>query len=333
MVDAWNLRRCHDVQYSGTTVRAGTAGVLMAFSNPADSIVLPAGATTGTPRFEIGGSTPPELVAFGIDVAIRSYVVNKNTLLEVGYFWIGLSNRFDGFGDNIVQAYGNVVYPVPGNPLSPTASNVYTNFQQNLHSPYPQTIFKDQDIQFWVNLQLETANGFNKLFVGDAGGTEVVTLNASGIALNGVALTYNTTHAKLLLESYFASMSGPALPVNGVATLLPGTLINATAIAAGMEFEAQLVCDFQHSTAGAGDVVVGELIVDGASTPGQVIFNGNASTQGLRTTITQQYGPIVLAASGAHTFQARVQKAGGTDGHVTVNASHTTLKVQLYKRT
>lgn len=312
----------------------------MAFMNPADSITLPAGATTGTPRFEIGGSTPPELVAFGIDVAIRSFVVNKTTLLEVGYFWIGLSNRFDGFGDNIVQAYGNVVYPTPGVPSSATVTNVFTNFQQNLHAPYPQTIFKDQNIQFWVDLQLETQNGFNKLYVGNAVGTEVVTLNAAGLALNattaGLALTdtpiqYNTTHVKLLLQSYFAAMSGAAVPVTG-ATLLAGTLINATAVVAGMEYEAWAVIDYTHTTAGAGDLAVGELLVDGVAVAGQIIYNGNASTGGLRFTAAQQYGPTVLAAAGAHSFQLRVTKGGGVDGHVTVTNVHTTLKVQLYKR-
>ncbi len=118
------------------------------------------GFGTGATRLVIGADTPPELQAFGVDVAILSYVRDKNTGLEVGYFWIGSSNRFDGFGDSRVQAFGNVTYPTPGDPSSATQSDVKTNFQQDAWGQYPQTIFKDHTLTAWASVSFETSNGF-----------------------------------------------------------------------------------------------------------------------------------------------------------------------------
>lgn len=117
---------------------------------------------TGTSRMVIGADTPAELKLYGIDTAIISYITDVVSGLEVGYFFIGTSNRFDGGGNNRVQAFGNVLYPTAGVPSSATMSDVRTNFQQDMFAPYPQTIFKDQTVEYWTNVNFRRDTGFNK---------------------------------------------------------------------------------------------------------------------------------------------------------------------------
>ena len=121
---------------------------------------------TNSSRMVIGADTPAELRSYGIDTAILSYINDVTSGLEVGYFFIGTSNRFDGGGNNRVQAFGNVVYPTPGVPSSATVSNVKTNFQQDMFTPFPQTIFKDQTVELWTNFNLRWDTGF-RLFTVD----------------------------------------------------------------------------------------------------------------------------------------------------------------------
>lgn len=166
----------------------------MAFSNPQDFIVFPAGAGTGTPRMVVGGNTPPELQLYGIDQAILAYVTDVVTGIEVGYLWIGSSNRFDGLGNGRVLAYGNVTYPVAGDPTSPTMSDVFTNFQQNMHQQFPETIFKDHAVQVWSRIQLDVQNGFstfNSNRTGPGGSTiemprGIVESGISSVGIGGV---------------------------------------------------------------------------------------------------------------------------------------------------
>lgn len=117
---------------------------------------------TGTSRIVIGADTPAELKSYGIDTAILSYITDVVTGIEVGYFFIGSSNRFDGGGNNRVLAMGNVLYPTAGVPSSATMSSVKTNLQLDMYAPYPQTIFKDQTVELWTNLNLRTDTGFTK---------------------------------------------------------------------------------------------------------------------------------------------------------------------------
>lgn len=124
--------------------------VIGAYTNP--------GAGTGSSRIVIGGDVPAELRSFGIDTAYLTYITDVNSGLEVGYFFIGGSNRFDGTGTNRVQAFGNVVYPTPGVPSSATMSQVKTNFQQQMFSPFPQTTFKDQEVHLWTSLRILSPN-------------------------------------------------------------------------------------------------------------------------------------------------------------------------------
>lgn len=134
-------------------VRFGTDWVIVGgLTNPA--------VGTGTSRMVIGADTPAELKAYGIDTAIISYITDVTSGLEVGYFFIGTSNRFDGGGNNRVQAFGNVVYPTAGVPSSAVMGSVKTNFQQNMFAPFPQTIFKDQTMELWNDLNLRWDTGF-----------------------------------------------------------------------------------------------------------------------------------------------------------------------------
>lgn len=130
----------------------------MAFSNPLDFMVFPAGAGTGQMRMVVGANTPPELVAYGIGQAILAYITDVGTGVEIGYLWIGSSNRFDGLGTGRVLAYGNVTYPVAGVPTSATVNDVKTNFQQNMWAQSPQTIFKDHTVTLWCGFSGESVN-------------------------------------------------------------------------------------------------------------------------------------------------------------------------------
>ena len=105
--------------------------VIGSFSNPA------AGSSM---RMALGADTPPELQAFGIGVAMLMYDTDKTSGLEVGYFFIGISNVLDGSADEKVMLFGKVKYPIAGNPASPTMSDVKTAHQINLNG---STWFKD----------------------------------------------------------------------------------------------------------------------------------------------------------------------------------------------
>lgn len=103
--------------------------------------------TAGPTRIVLGANTPPELVSFGMSLAILFYVTDSVTGLEVGYFFIGLSNVLDVGANNLVLLNGQVLYPIPGNPGSATAANVKTNYQMNMKDPLATnpsgTYFKD----------------------------------------------------------------------------------------------------------------------------------------------------------------------------------------------
>lgn len=151
-------------QVRGLPLSQGARVVLVKFGS--DWVILgsmtnPA-VGTGTSRMVIGADTPLELKLYGIDTAIISYITDVTSGLEVGYFFIGTSNRFDGLGNNRVQAFGNVLYPTAGVPSSATMSDVKTNFQQDMFAPYPQTIFKDQTVEYWTNVNFRRDTGFNK---------------------------------------------------------------------------------------------------------------------------------------------------------------------------
>lgn len=123
------------------------------------------GFGSGATRMVIGADTPPELQAFGIDTAILSYVRDVATGIEVGYHFIGSSNRFDGGGNSRVMAFGNVTYPTAGVPSSATQNDVKTNFQMDMWAQFAQTIFKDHQVTLWTGLSIESANAAGPLSV------------------------------------------------------------------------------------------------------------------------------------------------------------------------
>lgn len=147
-------------QVRGLPLSQGARVVLIKFGSDwtiVGSLTNPS-VGTNTSRMVIGADTPAELKLYGIDTAILSYITDVVTGIEVGYFFIGTSNRFDGGGTNRVQAFGNVVYPTPGVPSSAIMSSVKTNFQQNMFAPFPQTIFKDQEVHLWTSMRIDSPN-------------------------------------------------------------------------------------------------------------------------------------------------------------------------------
>jgi hypothetical protein len=210
--------------------------VVGAYTNP--------GAGTGSSRMVIGSDVPAELRSYGIDTAILTYITDKNTGLEVGYFFIGGSNRFDGgANDNRVQAFGNVLYPTPGAPTTATSSNVKTNFQQNMFAPYPQTIFKDQRVTFWTQVTVDgqnAASGYFEYIKSD--GTRVAWLDDNDLRA-GTPGTSNTEtwHAATLQNSWSNFGSGfvtaqyrrivsPAKSVECIGVVTGGTSTGGTVV-------------------------------------------------------------------------------------------------------
>ena len=98
------------------------------------------GTATNTMRMTVGADTPPELKLYGIEVAFLFYNTDQFTGLEVGYFFIGLSNKLDLGGNHKVLLFGAVKYPTPGDPSSPVMGDVNTAHQIDLDGT---TAFKD----------------------------------------------------------------------------------------------------------------------------------------------------------------------------------------------
>lgn len=209
--------------------------IVGAYTNP--------GAGTGSSRMAIGSDVPAELRSYGIDTAILTYITDKNTGLEVGYFFIGGSNRFDGgASDNRVQAFGNVAYPTPGVPSSASSSNVKTNFQQNMNVPYPQTIFKDQEVVFWTGARVDIPSGGTKL---EVTGTSTIIMRADDNDIRagqpGTASTIETWHAATLQNSWtnfgggwvtaqYRRIASPAKTVEVIGLVTGGTSTAGTVL-------------------------------------------------------------------------------------------------------
>lgn len=130
-------------------IRIGTDWVVIgSFTQP--------GAGTGTMRMAVGADTTAELRIFGVEVAFLFYVTDKISGVELGYFFIGISNKLDGSGNEKVCLFGHVKYPTAGDPLSPTQSDVKTHFQMNLDG---YTIFKDHSIYMFPGVgEISTAS-------------------------------------------------------------------------------------------------------------------------------------------------------------------------------
>lgn len=139
-------------QFLGPPVRGGLGS---AFRRLVNRIVMPSNAQSGQQRMEWnGGTTPPELQAYGITNAILGYIVDPpggpNPGVEVGYFFMGITNHIDSPAPGFrAMVFGNVTYPTPGVPSSATVLDVKTNFQQDAWAQGQSTIFKDHKVEIW----------------------------------------------------------------------------------------------------------------------------------------------------------------------------------------
>lgn len=290
-------------QLRGFPLVAGSRVVLVKFGSDwavVGSLTNP-GIGTNTSRMVIGADTPAELKAYGIDVAILSYITHKDTGIEVGYFFIGTTNRLDGFGDSRAQVFGNVTYPTPGDPSTATVSNVKTNFQQDMWGQYPDTIFKDHRIRIWTDVNLEPSNGMNSF------------------QLSGRNIQWTYAEGE--------GQCNAATNANAVAADIPGTLVTLANLSATNDYAVCTgVVDFQQFFA-SNTVAVVFLMVNGVAQSRQVVFSGQVANA--RGTFSQKWRVPLTAVSAANTFQLRVQKAVGTDAHIQVQAQHTALYVEL----
>jgi hypothetical protein len=162
-------------------VRLGVDWTVVGTFTRRRSITMPDDATTGTQRAVFGANTPPELASYGIATAVLFYVNDVTTGLEVGYFFIGQSNRMDAGAIYRALVFGNVTYPTAGMPSSATAANVKTNFQMNHWAQARTTVFKDHDVQVWTPVGAPAAP---RLYVGnevDLGLQQLFQFSGSGI--------------------------------------------------------------------------------------------------------------------------------------------------------
>jgi hypothetical protein len=205
--------------------------VVGAYTNP--------GAGTGSSRIVIGSDVPAELRTFGVDTAIITYITDVHSGLESGYFWIGGSNRFDGGGDNQVQAFGSVLYPTPGVPSSALSSNVKTQFQQQM-AAFPQTVFKDFEVHLWQSLRIVAPNapsGTAHFEYVRADGNRGVWIDDNGVQA-GQPGTGNTEtwHTLTLSNGWTGTLKYKACAAPNRAVwllgtgLVPGTKTNGTTI-------------------------------------------------------------------------------------------------------
>lgn len=200
------------------------------------------GIGTGTSRIVIGADVPAELKAYGIDTATLIYLNDKVTNQEVGYFFTGSSNRFDGSGDSRVMAFGNVTYPTLGNPSSATMSDVKTNMQFDMWGQYRDTLFKDHRVVLWTSMDWETQNGFTRTRMMDGSGNLVAQMDANGIQ-GGQPATANveTWHAATLQNTWanfgapfvtaqYRALASPAKSIEIIGTISGGTSANGTVL-------------------------------------------------------------------------------------------------------
>lgn len=148
-------------------VRLGVDWTITGTFSRRRSITMPDGATTGTQRGVFGATTPPELLAYGLTVAEIFYVTSNVTGVEVGYFFIAVSNSMDNGAQYRALVFGNVTYPVAGDPTSATVANVKTNLQQDMWSQYSATIFKDHDVELFPGISVQIDQGDLRVQNGD----------------------------------------------------------------------------------------------------------------------------------------------------------------------
>lgn len=217
---------------AGARVLLGKFGsdwvVLGGLTNPATG--------TGTSRIAIGADVPAELKLYGIDTAILVYLNDKATNREVGYFFIGSSNRFDGSGDSRVLAFGNVTYGTLGDPSTVTMSDVKTNMQFDMWGQYRDTLFKDHRVVLWTSMDWETQNGFTRTRMMDGSGFLVAQMDANGIyggkpSSSNVETWNNLTFANGWTGSFrYMRVASPAKHVVIDCALTPGTKADGTTI-------------------------------------------------------------------------------------------------------
>lgn len=130
-------------------VRLGVDWTIIGTFTRRRSITMPDGAGVGTQRMVWGADTPPELAAYGLTVAMLAYVTDVVSGLEVGYFFISVSNLMDSAPGFRAMVFGNVTYPTPGVPSSATIADVKTNLQMDTWVQARKTIFKDHDVDYW----------------------------------------------------------------------------------------------------------------------------------------------------------------------------------------
>lgn len=303
----------------------------MAFPNDeTDSITWPAGASVGNMRMVVGADAPHELQLYGITVAMLFYVTKFETGVELGYFFIALSNTLD---TNNCEAclFGSVRYPTPGDPTSPVMSTVKTHFQMSWDidgTGLDYTVIKDKNYVFNASVPQVVSNAVQHFFYGD-----LFQISSGSLLIDDTTTTVRT--ATRLIELTMQSIYGPALsgvinlPAAPAAPVNLGQLTQYSGVpTGGLKYKALATVDFRQAVAG-NNVGVASLYVNGVqNTQSQCIFSGQ--TAGARATCFQQWRDVALPdGAGKVVFELRANVVG-VAASIVVNPGHTVLDVSPY---
>lgn len=317
----------------------------MAFQNdpPVRQIITPADAVTGATRIVVGADTPPELLSYGAVVALLFYVVDVPTNLEVGYFFIALSNTLDT-GTKNVLFMGQVVYPSPGVPSSATAANVKTQFQLELNDVAAFTTFKDYPVVFKntvsnVQFDAQMINFFNGAYAATG-------LDFKNNPDNGRAIRVDPFTSRITARAAEPTINGNSVDTNTRMQVSPVWYTTGSDDAPGVEFYAPALASkarpyiqwvAQSSLSGTDNSFLVFNAANmtfrgtaGGNTALSVTGNGSISGTLRLGTGNQEIGQGVLA--GAHSMGPSAG-IGATETAVLTSASTTFYANRTYKVT
>jgi hypothetical protein len=262
--------------------------------------------TAGPTRIVLGANTPPELISFGVSVAVLFYVTDSVTGVEVGYFFIGLSNVLDAGADNLVLLNGRVLYPIPGDPTSPTHSDVKTNFQINMADPLSTnpsgTYFKD----FSVFVQSTVPEfRFSNALTSFLGNLNVATGSTLNMAVGSTLIT-SRARAVIFVSGTFTSgvranttfgTTQVLSPAGSGVTIVGNTLV----VSRAMEVMLGLSFRYQSQVAPVNGIRLGNIFINGVD---YMQFNGPTTAYGSTNIVANGQIPAFLNPGDVITFPA-----------------------------
>ncbi|MEV4197006.1 hypothetical protein [Micromonospora globbae] len=264
------------------------------------------GAGTGEQRLAIGADVPDELKSYGIQVALLMWDTDSVSGLEVGYFFIGVSNVLDSPPIQKVMLFGKVKYPTPGDPTSPTPDDVYTGFQINMDG---LVWFKDMPVDLLENVPFFRSRAVNNYFTG-SGWTKIQTprcgIDSDEVWIRGRLFTNNV---RTLLADGSVPATDTAGSTNNV--LLPNVAItDITKELPGTRMQITVHGTAFKSNAGFGRMYYGVQMrrnSDNAVVGNYDIGRFGFSGPNIRYGFSNIAGPLAAIPAGSYTAQVYIR--------------------------